>query len=306
MPRIYFEGNNVDNDAAARFARPAADHLRRSRPRDDRWAVVVVSKSGGTLETAAALRVFLRARRRNTTAAISQWLTQRSSCRSPARSGRLFDLAKAIGCRREGIPIPGERRRAVFRVHGGGPAAGGGDGPGRRALLRGRRGDERAFLEEPPERNPVLQFAGVSHLHGRDARCNDARALDVVARSWRRSACGTTSCSARASASRGAAPTPLTVVQHARPALARPAAPGGPPRQTDYQPASSSTRTNRLQVGRTDFDQDQLNALANKTLPVVLEAALAGTNKAYRDDNRPTADIWVEILNEHTLGHFSR
>ena len=52
-PRIYFEGNNVDNDAVAGLLDVLAG--------DDRWAIVVISKSGGTLETAVGFRIFLDA-----------------------------------------------------------------------------------------------------------------------------------------------------------------------------------------------------------------------------------------------------
>ena len=57
-PRMYFEGNNVDNDAVQGLL-----HLIRQTNADDpcsgRWAIIVISKSGGTIETAAALRQFL-------------------------------------------------------------------------------------------------------------------------------------------------------------------------------------------------------------------------------------------------------
>jgi glucose-6-phosphate isomerase len=49
-------------------------------------------------------------------------------------------------------------------------------------------------------------------------------------------------------------------------------------------------------------DEDQLNELAGKTVPEILAAARLGTNKAYRDDHRPTADLILPELNEHTLG----
>src|SRR5687768_764359 len=61
-PRMYFEGNNVDNDAAQGLL-DLLGHGKQNRqtgmsapPVDvsDRWAIVVISKSGGTLETAAA------------------------------------------------------------------------------------------------------------------------------------------------------------------------------------------------------------------------------------------------------------
>ena len=46
----------------------------------------------------------------------------------------------------------------------------------------------------------------------------------------------------------------------------------------------------------------RLNELADKTLPEILHAAIAGTNKAYADDRRPTADIHLGELDEGTLG----
>jgi glucose-6-phosphate isomerase len=45
-----------------------------------------------------------------------------------------------------------------------------------------------------------------------------------------------------------------------------------------------------------------LNELAQTSLPDIMSAAIAGTNKAYRDVNRPTADLRVPQLDEYTLG----
>ena len=57
-----------------------------------------------------------------------------------------------------------------------------------------------------------------------------------------------------------------------------------------------------MKIERSAFDQDKLNELAGKTLPDVLRAALAGTNQAYADDHRPTADIRLPRLDEASLG----
>jgi glucose-6-phosphate isomerase len=51
-------------------------------------------------------------------------------------------------------------------------------------------------------------------------------------------------------------------------------------------------------------DQDQLNRLAGKGMPDLLAAAIAGTNKAYADDNRPTADIHLPKLDAYAVGQF--
>ena len=57
-PRMYFEGNNVDND----WSQGLLQFLRTNTTGDGpegKWGIVVISKSGGTLETAAAFRQFL-------------------------------------------------------------------------------------------------------------------------------------------------------------------------------------------------------------------------------------------------------
>ncbi|MEM9658509.1 MAG: glucose-6-phosphate isomerase, partial [Planctomycetota bacterium] len=88
-PRIYFEGNNVDNDAVL-------DLLRLLQSRGDRWGIVVISKSGGTLETAAAFRVLLQELK----ASLGDQADHLGKLVVPVtgRSGKLFELSKAIGC----------------------------------------------------------------------------------------------------------------------------------------------------------------------------------------------------------------
>jgi len=64
----------------------------------------------------------------------------------------------------------------------------------------------------------------------------------------------------------------------------------------------ASTSREPLAIGQSDLNQDQLNELADKTLPDVLHAALQGTNQAYREDLRPTADLHLSRLDEHVMG----
>jgi glucose-6-phosphate isomerase len=51
-----------------------------------------------------------------------------------------------------------------------------------------------------------------------------------------------------------------------------------------------------------DHNEDDLNALNRKGLPDLMLAALEGTNRAYLDAARPTADLVVPTLSEHTMG----
>jgi glucose-6-phosphate isomerase len=57
-----------------------------------------------------------------------------------------------------------------------------------------------------------------------------------------------------------------------------------------------------LAIERSEFDQDELNKLAGKTLPQIMAAAMAGTNQAYNEDRRPTADLHIPRRDETALG----
>jgi glucose-6-phosphate isomerase len=51
-----------------------------------------------------------------------------------------------------------------------------------------------------------------------------------------------------------------------------------------------------------DHNEDDLNALSRKSYPDLSEAALRGANQAYSESARPTADLIVPTLSEHTMG----
>jgi glucose-6-phosphate isomerase len=49
-------------------------------------------------------------------------------------------------------------------------------------------------------------------------------------------------------------------------------------------------------------DEDQLNRIQGKPYPQLLAAAIQGTNQAYADVARPTADIRIPRLDEYAVG----
>jgi glucose-6-phosphate isomerase len=57
-------------------------------------------------------------------------------------------------------------------------------------------------------------------------------------------------------------------------------------------------------VGKSDRDEDRLNDIAARTLPELMDAAIQGTNEAYREDGRPTADLHLPACDEWSLGQF--
>jgi glucose-6-phosphate isomerase len=290
-PRMYFEGNNVDRDALL-------DMVRLLESRGDRWAIVVISKSGGTLETAAAFRILLRELR----GTLGRGGNNIGDLVLPVtgNSGKLFDLTKALGCKDVfAVPDGVGGRFSVLSAVGLLPAAL--LGLDIEKLLRGAATVNENFRTASPNENVVLQFVGVCHLM-EDLRGCDVRVLATWGKRLEAFGFWYDQLLAESLGKQERGALPLTVVNtrdlHSR----------GQQHQEGKRDKLITNlfverpRSEPVAIGRSDLDQDGLNELANKTLPDILTAAIAGTNKAYRDDNRPTADLRVPYLDEYTLG----
>jgi glucose-6-phosphate isomerase len=162
-PRVYFAGDHADNDALHDLLDLLQTTCVDPELREERWGVVVVSRSGDPLEMAVAYRVFRRE--------AAEYYGSRSErlrqlfvpVTGPA--GKLRELCKADGYADEDIltlPDHVGGRYSVFTAAGLLPAAI--LGLDVRALLLGAAAMTRRFLDEPFERNPVLQYAGVNYL----------------------------------------------------------------------------------------------------------------------------------------------
>ena len=290
-PRMYFEGNNVDNDALL-------DLVRLLESRGDRWGIVVISKSGGTLETAAAFRILLRELRGkpgHDAGNIGELVVPVTG-----KSGKLFDLARALGCKSVfEVPEGVGGRFSVLSAVGLLPAAL--LGLDIEKLLRGAATMNEHFRTAPPRENIVLQFVGVCHLLEVVRGCT-VRVLATWGKRLEAFSFWYDQLLAESLGKQERGALPLTVVNtrdlHSR----------GQQHQEGKRDKLITNlfvdrpRSNPVAIGRSELDQDGLNELADKTLPDILDAALSGTNKAYRDDSRPTADIALPHLDEYTLG----
>jgi len=296
-PRMYFEGNNVDNDASQGLLELLGSG-RVASSIDDRWAIVVISKSGGTMETAVAFRQFLKALR-NSCGDNKQQLAD-LVVPVTGTSGRLFDLANELGCV-ERFPVPDGvgGRFSIFSAVGLLPAAL--LGLDIVQLLRGAVAMNEHFKSAPVGQNIVLDYTGVSHLldenHGATIRV-----LSVWAKSLEAAGLWYDQLLAESLGKNETGSTPLTVVNtrdlHSR-------------AQQHQEGRRDKLMTNlivdrwrcdALPVGHSELNQDQLNELADKTLPEIMSAAIQGTNEAYREDNRPTTDIHLPDTSEATMG----
>ena len=299
-PRIYFEGNNVDNDTLHELFEMLQITCVDPAQRDERWGVCVISKSGETLETAVAYRAI----RRELAEYYGARSEQAKSLVVPitGAGGKLRALCAADGIAEENIlTIPGDvgGRYSVFTPVGLFPAAV--MGLDVRALLLGAAAMTRRFFEERFESNPVLQYAAVNYLMYTQHH-KPIRVLSVWSKKLEALGLWYDQLLAESLGKQGMGPTPITSVGtrdlHSR---------GQQHQEGARDKVINNVVVNAfahppMMVGMADRNEDDLNQYNRKGLPDIMKAAHEGTNKAYQDASRPTADIVLPNLTEHTMG----
>jgi glucose-6-phosphate isomerase len=293
-PRLYFEGNNVDNDAVEGLlyllgvGRPA-------RSVDDRWAIIVISKSGGTLETAVALRIFLRALRDS----VGHELLGELVIPITGRGSPLEQLCRELGCK-ETLEVPEGvgGRFSVLSSVGLLPAAV--LGINVVALLEGAAAMTEHFRSAPAGQNLVLDYVGACHCALQAGRT--IRALCVWSKALESFGLWHDQLLAESLGKEGRGATPITVVNtrdlHSRAQQHQ----EGCNDKLFVNIFPRQPRTDPIAVGHSEQNQDGLNDLAQRTLPQILEAAFWGTNEALQQAGRPTLDIFLPMINEYTMG----
>ncbi len=294
-PRVYFEGNNADNTAMLGLM----DLLTTEHAADD-WAIIVISKGGETLETAVALRLFLEVLRQACGGDMEK--VRQRVVPITGQSGRLRELAKALQAP-DVFDIPDGVGGRFSVLSAAGLLPGVVMGLDMVKLLRGAAEMNRRFREDPPGNNPVLDYVGVCHLM-ETRRGANVRVLSTWGKGLESVGLWYDQLLAESLGKDGQGALPLTVVNtrdlHSR-------------GQQHQEGARNKLITNLvgqryhpgvLTIEKSDLNQDKLNELAGTTVPEILEAAFRGTNRAYRDGRRPTADIRLEPLDESALGQF--
>lgn len=297
-PRMYFEGNNVDNDASQGLLqlltggqqRPVVDE-------HQRWALVVISKSGGTLETAIAFRQFLQALRES---GPDRDQLARLVIPVTGADGKLAKLAAGLGCP-DVFPVPDGvgGRFSVFSAVGLVPAAL--LGINCIHLLEGAAAMTDHFATAPAAENLVLQMVGVNHLLEKH-RGTRVRVMSIWSKALETLGLWYDQLSAESLGKRGLGFTPLTMVNtrdlHSRHQHHQ----QGTPDKVFNNIIVENYRADPLPVGWQEDDSDQLNGLAERTLPEVMRAAVEGTNQALAEDDRPTTNLWLPRADELHMG----
>ncbi|TWT87210.1 Glucose-6-phosphate isomerase [Pseudobythopirellula maris] len=287
-PAIYYEGNNVDNDAVAAL-------IELLKAKGEPWSIAVISKSGGTLETAAALRIFLRELEASAGDKLSDFVVPVTGT-----SGKLFELSKAIGCEEiYEVPDGVGGRFSVLSAVGLLPAAV--MGLDIEKLLQGAADMNEHFATAAPGENVVLDYVGVCHLLEETEGCV-TRLMSTWGKRLEAFGFWYDQLLAESLGKEEQGALPLTIVNtrdlHSRGQQHQ----EGPRDKVITNIIVEQQDREPIAIGESDNNQDKLNELAGKTLPEVMTAAIAGTNQAYAEDNRPTANIVVPKLDEHAMG----
>lgn len=296
-PRISFEGNNVDNDAMQGLFDLLPAEISTADVAD-RWGIVVISKSGGTLETAAAFRILLN----RLESALGNQQAQLAELIVPVTggTGRLYDLSQALGCRDIfRVPEGVGGRFSVLSAVGLLPAAI--MGLDITKLLEGAVAMNEHFRSAPVGENVVLDYTGICHLMETKQSC-DIRILSTWGKRLEALGLWYDQLLSESLGKRQRGAMPLTVVNtrdlHSRGQQHQ----EGKRDKLITNVIVAQCNTAPVAIGHREQDQDKLNELANKTLCDVLSAATLGTNQAYREDNRPTANLHLPAINEFVLG----
>jgi glucose-6-phosphate isomerase len=298
VPRLYFEGNNLDNDTVAGLLGLLRTHCRDKTDVPQRWGLVVISKSGGTLETAVAFRVFLDALE----AYYGPNSTESRSLVIPVtgETGKLRNLSNA---NRYPVtfPIPDGvgGRFSVLTAVGLLPAAL--LGLDIRRLLKGAADMTERFRTAPAGDNPPLDYTAVCHLLERDGGLT-TRVLSTWGKRLEALGFWYDQLLAESLGKHETGALPLTIVNtrdlHSRGQQHQ----EGTRDKLITNVIVETTASAPVMVPNWTHDEDQLNRIHSKPYSQLLAAAIQGTNQAYAEVKRPTADIRLHRLDEHTVG----
>ncbi len=291
-PRIYFEADSVDNDALSALL----DLLPKRKPTgiEETFAVNVISKSGRTLETAAVFRILAKRARHVYGDDYGKYIVATTG----GASSGLRQIAEKAAMDTFEVPDTVGGRYSVFTAVGLLPAAVAGIDVAE--LLAGARDMTRKCLSRNIKTNPAAQYAAAHHLLYRKGK--NVRVMSVWSKALENLGYWYDQLLAESLGKKGRGPTPVTSVNtrdlHSR-------------GQQHQQGTRDKVITNIVvkEPGRAQIllpadkaNPDGLGRLAGAGLQKLLVAALAGTNQAYRQDERPTMDLVLPSLTPYSMG----
>ncbi len=291
--RLFFAGGNVDNDATG-----ALLELLSADPRP--FAMLAISKSGGTLETAIALRQLTALQEQLRTPAWPASADLLVPVTAPA--SRLDRIADEVGCsERFSVPEGVGGRFSILSPAGLLPAAL--LGIDIEKLLEGAAAMNERFRQAAPGENPVLDYAGVGYLAETTAELT-TRVLAMWNESLYSTGLWCDQLLAESLGKQQHGTTPLTTLNtrdlHSR---AQQHQQGRRDKLiTNLVVAGSGTTS--LAIGPSPWNHDRLDSVQHLGLDDVERAAREGTSQALQAVGCPTAEIELAGLDPFSLGEF--
>jgi glucose-6-phosphate isomerase len=291
-PQLYFAGNHLDNDAL----QGVLGRLRAVTP-EGNWGIIVISKSGETLETAVALRTLLDLLKQQCHHDLPNFVIPITG-----ETGSLNQMAAELGCTSVfRVPEGVGGRFSLFSAVGLLPAAT--IGLDVVQLLQGAADMNETFRTAELSSNPPLDFALAAYRLQLQGDVS-IRVLSVWEQAFASLGMWYDQLLSESLGKDGQGMTPITMVNtrdlHSR-------AQQHQAGRNDKWIVNLSTRkshTDQLNIKKSTSDVAGLNDLAGVTLGELSAAARQGTNRALCDVQRPTADIVLERGDEYGLGQF--
>ena len=291
-PQLYFAGNHLDNDAL----QGVLGRLRAVTP-EGNWGIIVISKSGETLETAVAFRTLLDLLKEQCRQDLPDFVIPITG-----ETGSLNQMAAELGCTSVfRVPEGVGGRFSLFSAVGLLPAAT--IGLDVVQLLQGAADMNETFRTAELFSNPPLDFALAAYRLQLQGDVS-IRVLSVWEQAFASLGMWYDQLLSESLGKDGLGMTPITMVNtrdlHSR-------AQQHQAGRNDKWIVNLSTRqshTDQLNIRKSTSDVAGLNDLAGVTLGELSAAARQGTNRALCDVQRPTADIMLERGDEYGLGQF--
>ncbi len=290
-PRIYFEGNNIDSDSLNYLF----DLLPDTKPLrlENDFSLSVISKSGATIETAVAFRLFQEKTRK----IYGDKHNEHIVAITDQSKGKLKAIADKENYQTFVIPDDVGGRYSVLTPVGLFPAAV--VGVDIEELLAGARYMRKFCENSELAKNPAYMYAALQYLSSKKGRNISvmacwSKALENIG-FWYDQLCA----ESLGKEQKGRAP--ITIVDtrdlHSR--------------GQQLQEGEQNTVVTNLFVENSnreiifkkdDLSLDDLNYLDGKSLKSMLLGAMEGTNYAYAKAQRPTMNVILPQINAFTLG----
>lgn len=290
-PRLYFEGNNLDADAMSALL----DMLptRYAEGAENGVTMNVISKSGGTIETAVAFRLFRQRLEQIYGSAASRFIVATTD----AAKGTLKALADKKGYQQFVIPDDVGGRYSVLTPVGLLPAAVA--GVDIKALVAGARAMAERCKAADVLESPAYALAALYHLSYRAGR--DVALLAAWSKRLEYVGFWYDQLAAESLGKAGGGRVPLTSV-NTRDLHARGQQVQEGPFNTVVTNLALEHMDAPLAVPADPEDLDGLDYVAGWKLEAMQQGALEGTRYAYAKAGRPSLTVTLPKLDAFTLG----